>query len=180
MMTDSEREEEGVAVSDRIDFLFKIINRYDTYITSTNTKASLVIAWNGVVIGTILLKHQEILNQFKCENITALASILLVICGIASLISIGLVFGVVFPFLRSNLDGSDSLIFFGSVAKVPPDEYCKTMRIADNLVLLNDISRQVTVLAVGLTSKMHYLQNSINAIYVQLAALAIIVILLAI
>lgn len=35
----------------RIDFLWKVIARYDTYISATNTKASFLVALNSLVVG---------------------------------------------------------------------------------------------------------------------------------
>src|SRR5947209_8017908 len=87
-------------LKEKIDYLFKIIGRYDFYINSTNTKASLVIAWNGVVIGTILLKFNDILVTYKSSHWAVItASVLLSLMGICSVISIALVFNVIFPFI---------------------------------------------------------------------------------
>lgn len=163
----------------RIDFILKIINRYDTYITSTNAKASLIIAWNGVVIGAILLKYQEVINQFSSTpGMHALAASLLVICGITALVSNGLVFGVVFPFLTASRDGRGSLIYFGSVAKTDPQTYANEVRAASSAELIEDLAHQASTLATGLDKKMRRLQKSIWAIYLELVAIALLVILL--
>ena len=112
MADGTDKQPQEYPPASRIDLLMKIINRYDTYITSTNAKASLVIAWNGAVIGSILLKYQEIISQFSCMcKLSAVLPILLVMCGLLALISTGLIFGVVFPFLTSSRGGKDSLIF---------------------------------------------------------------------
>jgi hypothetical protein len=39
--------------------LWKVIGRYDHYYASTNVKASLLIAFNVLVISTIILKWSE-------------------------------------------------------------------------------------------------------------------------
>lgn len=167
-------------LTSRIDFFLKIINRYDTYITSTNAKASLIIAWNGVVIGAILLKYQEIISQFSCASKgSTLAGILMVICGILALVSNGLIFGVVFPFLTASRDGRGSLIYFGSVAKIDPQEYASTIRAASSDDLIEDLAHQSATLAVGLEKKMRRLQKSIWAIYAELVSIALLVILFA-
>ena len=164
--------------SSRVDLLVKIINRYDTYIVSTNTKASLIIAWNGVVIGSILLKYQEILGQFSCMNrLSGLIPVLLVCCGVFALLSTGLIFGVVFPFLAPSRDVKVSLIFFSSVADMKPEEYVNAMQSISVNDLIADLARQASVLAFGLKSKMERLQRSIWAVYAELTIIAILLIL---
>lgn len=164
--------------SSRVDLLVKIINRYDTYIVSTNTKASLIIAWNGVVIGSILLKYQEILGQFSCMNrLSGFIPVLLIFCGVFALLSTGMIFGVVFPFLAPSRDGKTSLIFFGSVADMKPEEYVTAMQSISVNDLIADLAGQASVLAFGLKSKMERLQRSIWAVYAELTIIAILLIL---
>ncbi|BCR05641.1 hypothetical protein DESUT3_27100 [Desulfuromonas versatilis] len=164
--------------SSRVELLVKIINRYDTYIVSTNAKASLIIAWNGIVIGSILLKYQEVIGQFSCMNrLSALVPILLVFCGFFALLSTGLIFGVVFPFLTQSRDGKVSLIFFGSVAEMKTEEYVNAMQSASVNDLIVDLAGQTSVLASGLNSKMKRLQRSIWAIYAELTIIAVLLIL---
>lgn len=164
----------------RIDLLVKIINRYDTYITSTNAKASLIIAWNGVVIGSILLKYQEIINQFSCmSKVFIFVPPLLVICGIIALLSNAIIFGVIFPFLTPNLDGGVSIIYFGSVAKTASQDYLKAVQTTSVDVIIEDLAQQASTLATGLDAKMRRLQKSIWAIYAELAVIAILLVLYA-
>ena len=46
---------------EHLELLLKKISRYDFYINSTNAKASIIIAWNGIIIGTIFLKYNSII-----------------------------------------------------------------------------------------------------------------------
>ncbi|MBI5656423.1 MAG: hypothetical protein HZC44_06220 [Geobacter sp.] len=181
MVDEPKIPQQDLPSASQIDFLFKIISRYDTYITSTNAKASLIIAWNGVVIGAILLKYQEIISQFSCvSKVSTLAGLLLVICGILALVSNGLIFGVVFPFLTaSREDGRGSLIYFGSVAKTDPQEYTSSIQAVSSSDLIEELAQQASTLAVGLEKKMRRLQKSIWAIYGELVSIALLVILFA-
>jgi hypothetical protein len=165
-------------LSSRVDLLVKIINRYDTYIVSTNTKASLIIAWNGIVVGSILLKYPEVIGQFSSMNIlSALVPVLLVYCGLFAILSTGLIFGVIFPFLTPSRDGNASLIFFGSVADMKKEEYFIAMQSVPVTKLIDDLAGQASVLAFSLKSKMKRLQRSIWAIYAELTIIAILLIL---
>lgn len=150
------------------------------YITSTNAKASLVIAWNGVVIGSILLKYQEIINQFSCmSKMSIIVPSLLAICGIMALLSNALIFGVIFPFLAPSLDGRGSIIYFGSVAKTASQDYLKAVQTASADDIIEDLAQQASTLASGLDAKMRRLQKSIWAIYAELAVIAILLVLYA-
>lgn len=173
-------DENEYSPSSRIDLLIKIINRYDTYITSTNAKASLVIAWNGVVIGSIILKCREIVEQFSS---TCTASWLitpsLIICGFLALASNWLIFSVVFPFLTASRDDRGSLIFFGSVAKTEPQEYSKAIQSVSAVDLIEDLAHQASTLAVGLNNKMRRLQWSIRCLCGQLVMIGLLLILFA-
>ena len=180
MTDEANKQAEEYSPSSRIDLLIKVINRYDTYITSTNAKASLVIAWNGVLIGSIILKYQEIISQFSCMcMLSSTISILLVMCGLFALLSTGLIFGVVFPFLVPSNSEKGSLIFFGSVAKLKPHAYIDAMSSVSSKELVDDLANQASVLAVGLNAKMRRLQQSIWAIYAELLMIALMLILYA-
>lgn len=156
----------------RIDFLFKVIGRFDHYINSTNTKASIIIAWNGILIGAILLKFDDVLRLYQgAKWSVALASVLLSLIGICGLASIFIVFSVVFPFLEKTSQTptgrvlqSESMIFFGSVAAMGKDTYTARVKECTSSEILSDISDQAVILAIGLREKMERLRGSITAI----------------
>ena len=113
-------ESDAADLKDRIDFIFKVIGRYDFYINTTNTKGSLILAWNGLLIGWVLLKYDSILSLFPHPKAQIFASIFLSLSTLAALFSNVIAFQVVFPFLQSSSQylEAKSLIFFGSVANL--------------------------------------------------------------
>lgn len=157
---------------DKIDYLFKIINRFDFYINSTNTKASLIITWNGVLIGTVLLKYSEIVSVFQPIVWAKIIAItLLSLIGISSLISNLFVFSVIFPFLRPSsktptgevLQG-ESMLFFGSVAAMGTESYYKQIVDSDVEEILADLADQAATIAQGLQGKMKLIRKSLITI----------------
>jgi hypothetical protein len=172
-------------VIEKVDYVFKLIGRYDTYINSTNTKASLVIAWNGVVIGTILLKYNDLLMNYEPTKwAVVIASILLTLMGICSVVSIALIFNVIFPFLKSTsriptgrVLTDESTIFFGSVAQLSAAEYQNQIRGLTSGTLLADLTDQAVILAQGLNAKMELIRKSILAIMGELLLIAALLIL---
>lgn len=174
---ESENKQSGE--KEKIELIFKKILRYDFYVNSTNAKASLIIAWNGVVIGTILLKYNEIISLYANVKFAYyVATLFLLIIGFASVISIALVFQVVNPFLTAshNKDGK-SLFFFGSVAKLSFNEYKQKELESTYSDTLSDLIEQSYVISDGLNKKMNSLQKSIKAINYQLLFLLLLILL---
>ncbi len=138
----------------KINFLWKVITRFDHYINSTNTKASLVIAWNGIVIGTVLVKYETIIKAFsenQCDQF--IVAIGLFILCISSLISIFFVFGVVTPSISKN-QNQKSLIYFGSVSSMNQQQYHSLLSESNDDSIITDLTLQATELATILEKKM--------------------------
>jgi len=174
MSADRSHDEESASLKakDKIDYLFKVINRFDFYINSTNTKASLIIAWNGVLIGTILLKYGEILSAFQPAGWPKAAAVaLLSLLGACSLISNVFVLTVVFPFLRPSskretgrILENESMLFFGAVAAMGTEVYHKRVVDSDTGEILADLADQAATIAQGLQDKMQLIRKSLVAV----------------
>jgi hypothetical protein len=165
---ESTESDDRLESKDKIDYLFNVINRFDFYINSTNAKASIIIAWNGIVIGTVLLKYDEIIKSYESVHwARSTVIVLLLFIGICSLLSNILVFSVVFPFLKptnklptGKVLESESMLFFESVAKMGADGYHRRIADSDNNEILMDLADQATTIAYGLKSKMNLIQKS--------------------
>ena len=169
------------STKERIEVIFKKILRYDFYINSTNTKASIIIAWNGTIFGTTLIKYNSIVSLYRIPEWAYLISnILLLIIALSSLTSIAFIFQVINPFLSSNHkhkpdNNSNSLLFFGSIAKMRFDDYIKRESSISYEELLSDLKEQSYILATGLNIKMLNMRRSIKAIYCGMISLSILV-----
>ena len=153
---------------DKVDFLWKVIVRYDHYINTTNTKASLIIAWNGIVIGAVLLQYKYILEIFSIDpHGKIIALIAMFLLGFTSLISNLIIFGVVTPYMP-NSDNSTSLIYFSSVSKMDQENYHNFLDKSDNNSIIADLSLQATELAAILETKMKKTRKSIICMYIGL------------
>lgn len=163
---------------EKIELLFKKISRYDFYINSTNAKASIIIAWNGIVIGTILLKYNSIVSLFPGWAYDVINVLLIFMAGL-SIISITFVFKVINPFLSSGSKdiSSKSLMFFGDVSGMSLNEYTKKESDLSYEEALSDAMGQAHILATGLNNKMKNMQQSIKAIKLGLLALFLLLLL---
>src|SRR5687768_6211987 len=106
----------------RLDALWKVVGRFDTYMGSTNTKAALLIAFNTFVPGSVALKWQDIERAFGTDHRSAfvLASVFLVVALAASVVSLVFTFWAISPFLKSpkRPEKYHSDLFFCDVAEL--------------------------------------------------------------
>lgn len=162
------------------DFVWKVISRFDHYINTTNTKATVIVAFNTFVFSAIVLKWSDLLQTFGQKVFVAiLVSLLLFIAAISSLVSLAAVFQVINPFLKSpkNPTKYHSKMFFGHIAEFEtPEDYHQCVRKLDNEELLRDCCMQAHVLARGLNDKFRKMKIAIGAIlFVQLPALGLLI-----
>ena len=177
----SEKDE----LKEKAEYVFKIIARFDTYINSTNAKASIILAWNGLVIGTLLLKYGDILSNYKPKYwIVIVAKITLFLMGICSVMSLVFIFRVIYPFLESTskmetgeILKDESLIFFGAVAKLSASEYYSQVTKQTAEAMVSDLADQAVTLAKGLNIKMEVIRKSVIAIMLQILAILILIVM---
>jgi hypothetical protein len=186
MMTDFGYFTVGNVSADKlIDFYWKVIGRYDSYIGTTNAKAAFLIAWNTFAIGSIGLKWGELLSPFalhpKTQIWATICLILIVICGLAGLWK---VFGVVTPFLGRprKAEAHQSVIFFEEIARFETNAaYHAVATELDGEALAFDLASQAYALAKGLSGKFAALKVAIGiARFVQIPAAFLLVITYAI
>lgn len=162
-------ETDAYTIKDKIDFLLKVIGRFDLYINSTNTKASLIFAWNGFVVGTLLLKYNEIIGLFPVtSNFSLIINTIFLAIALCAVISNIIAFQVIFPSLKSDSKGeNNSIIFFGSVASASAEKYFDKVSKISNEEILNDITDQTVTLAGIVNDKMQNLKKSIKTLYLE-------------
>ena len=156
----------------KVSFLLDIIKRYDTYIVSTNAKASLIIAFNSLILGAVLLKFGDIIGFYSTPNIKTFVGFILLTITATTLLSLFFVFQVVYPFFGNTSDNKrqkSSLIYFGSVSNMSADEYMDKISKSSLDQIIEDLSAQATILAGGLQDKMLKMRNSIKAITLTMA-----------
>jgi len=175
---------DNVKDSAKITFILDVIKRYDNYIVSTNAKASLIIAFNSLIIGTVLLKFDDIISfvcspSFYCfQVVMTVVCILLVLITASSLLSLFYVFSVVYPYFGSKSDckkQQDSLIYFGSVSGMNGLGYFERFDRVTIKELIADLAEQAIILAGGLKKKMLKMRRSIETITFSLLLILILV-----
>lgn len=169
--------------ANKIPLLLDVIKRYDNYIISTNAKASLIIAFNSLIFGTVLLKFGDIILFYDSLSVRWFVGFILVLISASSLLSLFFVFNVIYPYFGNIADDKkqqSSLIYFGSVSEMSGQEYLEHLKSATIEEFSADLAEQATILASGLKKKMLKMRRSIKAITFSLVFVMVLVIIRAV
>lgn len=150
---------------DKIKFLWDVIKRYDHYINSTNTKASLILSFCAAILIGLILKTKDILVQFESGLLTCIAPILLIVTLIFNIKAIYHSLKTVFPKTSSYTAGL-SVIFYNDVANIEKKAngyYEKITNLTEEQVI-KDLSFQAYELSIITTDKFEELKKSVTAI----------------
>lgn len=163
----------------KIELLKKNIERFDHYISTTNAKSSIILAFNGIIVGSIFLKYDVLVKLFE-EPIWCLylAIVLLSVLGISSIFSIIYAFRVINPFLESgHSEDYRSILFFKSISEMGYDEYNQMIENTNIENLIQDLKKQSYQLARAMTKKSSDAYKSVLCIYISLGIVASLLIL---
>lgn len=169
------------------DTIFRIMQRFDGYVGTTHARAPLVLTFNTFSVSAILIKWEELMLAFN-GNVAAarVASILLVIIALASLVSLAFVFRVVTPYVtprhkrieRATPGRLPSLFYFEDVADLSVPELLRAMEERDDAAVRADLAAQAHALALSVRQKFRNLNGATRTILlVQLPAIAALVLL---
>lgn len=160
-----------------------IIQRFDTYISSANTKGAFLLAFNTFLCGGVISNYTTLKGLLAPENLILL-HICLILLFSCALLATAFVLAAVYPFLNSGNSSKDnyhSHIFFKSVAEYKDDvEFAEAFKHRGDEEVENDMSRQAYYLAKALRSKYNSLSNAIRFVYAELVLLLLTLILISI
>ena len=145
----------------RIETLWRVVQRFDEYLRAADVKATVVATFDLFIISTALLRldgleipHAEAALLTRMLAYTAMALFLIAAAGaFASLVSIA---AAVKPFLDSPERPGlyHSVLFFGHVARdLDASDYRARIAQLDEQVLLEDLGAQAHALAKGANRK---------------------------
>lgn len=152
------------------DSLKFIIQRYDTYISSSNTKGSFLLSINTLIITLCVSSLTKIWGEVQNEALVPVVLIsVLLFSGIVAIVFIVL---ALYPFTSSgnnSIGKYHSKIFFGSVKEYKnPKDYWNSIRFCSDEEFEEDMSYQAYTLAVGLHRKFRFLKIASWLIYIDL------------
>ncbi|HOW27704.1 MAG TPA: DUF5706 domain-containing protein [Elusimicrobiota bacterium] len=167
----------------KIDFLFKVIERFDFYINSTNAKASAIMAWNGILIVIAFMKFEALMGAFETNDWSVGLAAFLVL-GVVSCCAISLyyVFRVINPFVKhpESMASADSYIFFRAVADLSPQVYSEKIDGLMREDILTDLINQSHAMARILNIKMANVTRSLVAVFIGVVFILLAIVLKAV
>jgi hypothetical protein len=150
------------------DFLWRVLGRFDFYINTTNAKAALLVAYNTFIISGILLKWKDISPCFASHPKLAVTSAaLLFLLAILALISLIFTFRTINPYTKTIRQPGKyhSKIFFGDVSQFESaDSYFESINKSETENLIEDLSKQVYIVARGVDGKFTDMKKAIGAV----------------
>jgi hypothetical protein len=159
-----------------------LIQRYDAYYSSVNTKGAFMLAFNTFLAGAMVTSYKDIAPQLEPGAGKTWFIILLLLLITLSLISITLIVKAIYPYLRSGNSTQDkyhSLIFFKSVAEYSSiEKFQKEYSEQTEENITADMEKQVYELAKGLKSKYNLLSIAGWFIYAEIILLLPLLILI--
>lgn len=144
-----------------------ILERYDHYIESVQSKSNLYITLNTFVMtGAVTL-----FAGFKDQLNECLTVWLLVIISISI---ISLIYTLLALIPQTKKTGQDSVIFFGNVAEMNhPDEYYESIKDMDENAFKKDLAQQIQQVAKIVCKKHIHLRNTNQFLIVQIGLITI-------
>lgn len=159
---------EVIVMNDEQKYILdKVLSRIDSNINAVNSKASFFIAFNTFILGTIILKHNEIIESFTYQKFKIVIPILLLVITVGVGYSLYNVLKAIEPYLESGDKPAEpylSLLFFGSISKLTVDEYMLKIENINKDLIKEDFMRQIHVLSKGLDMKFDRIKKSTRAI----------------
>lgn len=166
---------------DKIDSIFRIIDRYDHYIELANNKANFILASTISINLAIaaLIGYADILKFEINSPSTNILKIIVIICyAIFLIFNLLVLFGVhkvILPNTNTPKTEKPSNIFFGDVASRDHLEYADAVKGLNSCGLLEDLSFQANTLAVILNEKFKHQKRIMEITLKQVAPLAFVI-----
>lgn len=147
-----------------------MIERFDHFYDTVNSKASFYIGLNTFILGGLCAGYISIgksIVQGFC--FWALLIIIFALC----IVSIIYTINAISPFLRDNENEDDipSRVYFGGISKFNLSVFLEKCKGENNETILEDMFRQVHCLANGLNSKFTKLRFVSHLLLFQFTAL---------
>lgn len=149
--------------NEKSELLWKTLTRYDFYINSTNSKATVLLAFNTFILSGLIVKWTEFFQIFDVPWLKKTATILLGIISVAAVVSLFLTLFVINPFLKSPRRPKDyhSNIFFGHVAEYNfAKDYLASIQNQGSEDIVKDLSYQTHIVAQGIDRKFKCMKHA--------------------
>lgn len=166
--------------TESLELLWDLIRRNDSYIESTNTRATILVTFDTFVLGAIILNWRDILSTYSTHNVAEYSVIILLsITAIASLATLWKAFNVINPFPHLPNESVDYQSKFLLIAQpMEPENYLDHFQNLTEKELSQDLAKEVHSMSQALKDKFGNMKTAIHLIiWGQLAPLGVMVII---
>lgn len=142
--------------------LLKInLKRFDSYISAAHTKANYLISFNTFILGTLIIKYNDLLKNCQIWEKYSLWGLMLIAAICAFIALIFCFYGSNIYLCSNNESGKyHSLLFFGSINDLKEETYIENINKLNDNKIDNDLSKQTYSLAKGCYRKYKSLKKA--------------------
>jgi len=159
-----------------------IIQRFDTYISSANTKGNFLLAFNTFLTGSVVTNYSKLKELITSEFGLNTLNVVLIVLVFVTLLATIFIIGAVYPFVISGNSSANkyhSHVFFNSVAEFKDAKSFNDSYSAQTDANVDeDLARQAFHLAEGLKAKYRLLEWSMRIVYAELFLLFLVLLTL--
>jgi hypothetical protein len=149
-------------MSIRIEANYKNLERASSWVVNADTKASLILAFNGGLFAHLVTKTLEIKTLLVKQGLGIGSSILLVISGLFILffiLSITNCFRTIRPSLNAK---TPSLFYFGTIQNLSVDMFRKKMKSLDEQSIEEELINQTHIVSTAAYKKFTSVRKALN------------------
>ena len=155
-------------MSIRIEANYKNLERASSWVVNADTKASLILAFNGGLFAHLMTKTPDIKNLLVKQGIGVGSSILLVISGffiIFFIFSITNCFRTIRPSLNAK---TPSMFYFGTIQNLSLEVFKQKMKNLDEESIEDELINQTHIISTVAYKKFTSIRNALNNLIVSL------------
>lgn len=160
----------------RLESAYRSLDRVIGWINNADTKALIFLTFDGVLAGVLAANAGSItqaLSKPRPQVWQEVILTLLIVFGVVFIASIFTLLGTLFPRIREDPGAKGRLVFFGSIANMPQQDFIKEAKLLDAGSLEEALLEQIFVNSKIAAKKFTYLRLSIALAIVSVALIIV-------
>ncbi|MEW6375799.1 MAG: Pycsar system effector family protein [Thermodesulfobacteriota bacterium] len=152
----------------RIEANYKNLERASSWVVNADTKASLILAFNGGLFAHLMTKTPEMKTLLIKQGLGISSSILLIVSGLFILFFI-LSIRNCFKTIRPSLDAkTPSVFYFGTIQNLSLDIFKQKMKSLDEESIEEELINQTHIVSTVAYKKFNSIRKALNSLIASL------------
>ena len=155
-------------MSIKIEANYKNLERASSWVVNADTKASLILAFNGGLFAHLMTKTPEIKTLLIKQGMGISSSILLIVSGLFILffiLSITHCFKTIRPSLNAK---TPSMFYFGTIQNLSLDVFKQKMKSLDEESIEEELINQTHIVSTVAYKKFNSVRKALNSLIASL------------